>query len=182
MWNIRKLIRKGDYDYALVPEHPNATKNGYVLYHRIVMENHLGRLLDKSEVVHHVNENKHDNRIENLQILDSREHVRLHVAQRGRQICRLKCPNCGKIFERFKNQTFKNKYHKTKTLLFICCCKKCGTQFSYKLRRGLTLELERAISENIQETYVRYSDNSEGTLNQRDTVETIRTSPEMVKK
>lgn len=30
---------------------PNATKNGYVLLHRVVMENHLGRLLEKNEVV-----------------------------------------------------------------------------------------------------------------------------------
>ena len=130
MWNIKKLIHKGDYDYALVPDHPNATKNGYVFYHRIVMENHLGRLLDKSEVVHHVNKNKHDNRIENLQLLNSKEHVRLYGIQ----------------------------------------------------QEGLTHEMERAISENIQETYIRYLDNSEGTLNQRDSVETIRTSSEMMKK
>lgn len=38
MWNIKKLIHKGEYDYALVPDHPYATKNGYVLYHRVVME------------------------------------------------------------------------------------------------------------------------------------------------
>lgn len=44
MWKIRKIIKKGDYEYALVPEHPNATKNGYVLHHRIVMENSIGRL------------------------------------------------------------------------------------------------------------------------------------------
>ena len=43
MWNIKKIVSKGDYLYALVPEHPKATKNGYVLLHRIVMENHLGR-------------------------------------------------------------------------------------------------------------------------------------------
>jgi len=54
MWNIKKVISKGDYLYALVPEHPNATKNGYVLMHRIVMENHLGRILNKDEVVHHL--------------------------------------------------------------------------------------------------------------------------------
>ena len=41
MWNIRKLIKKGIYDYALVPEHPKATANGYVLYHRVVMENSI---------------------------------------------------------------------------------------------------------------------------------------------
>ena len=182
MWNIQKLIHKGDYDYALIPDHPNATKNGYILYHRIVMENHLSRLLDKTEVVHHINGDKHDNRIEDLQLLDSKEHARLHGVKHGRKMCRLKCPNCGKIFEMFENQTTQCKYHKRKALLFTCCSKKCGIQFSYKIRKGLTHDLERAISENIQETYVRYLDNSEETLNQRDSVETIRTSPEMVKK
>lgn len=52
MWKIQKLIHKGDYDYALVPDHPNATKNGYVLYHfpayvGVSLESHLGGLLDK---------------------------------------------------------------------------------------------------------------------------------------
>jgi len=64
MWDIEKTIKKGDYNYALVKDHPNATKNGYVLEHRIVMENHIGRLLTKDEIVHHINENKKDNRIE----------------------------------------------------------------------------------------------------------------------
>lgn len=26
MWEIKKIIHKGDYEYALVPDHPNATK------------------------------------------------------------------------------------------------------------------------------------------------------------
>jgi hypothetical protein len=38
MWKIQKLVSKGDYTYAKVPEHPSATKNGYVLEHRIVVE------------------------------------------------------------------------------------------------------------------------------------------------
>lgn len=58
MWNVKKIINKGDYKYALVPEHPNCTKNGYVLLHRIVMENHLGRLLNTNEIVHHIDHNK----------------------------------------------------------------------------------------------------------------------------
>ena len=53
-WNIKKVISKGDYNYALVPEHPNSTKNGYVLLHRIVIENYLGRLLNANEIVHHI--------------------------------------------------------------------------------------------------------------------------------
>lgn len=53
MWNIEKIVSKGDYDYAVVKGHPNATENSYVLHHRIVMENHLNRLLNSNEVVHH---------------------------------------------------------------------------------------------------------------------------------
>lgn len=41
MWNIRKSVTNGDdrYLYAVVPEHPRASKKGhYVYYHRVVME------------------------------------------------------------------------------------------------------------------------------------------------
>jgi hypothetical protein len=50
----------------------------YVFEHRYIMEQHLGRRLTDSEVVHHKNHVRNDNRIDNLMILGSNEHSELH--------------------------------------------------------------------------------------------------------
>lgn len=75
-WKGGVKMLKG-YLQQHMPEHPNAAKSGYVAVHRLVMERSLGRLLLPTEVVHHRNRDRLDNRIENLEVFDSNaDHLR----------------------------------------------------------------------------------------------------------
>lgn len=60
-----------------------ARKDGYVMEHRLIMAQHLGRPLLRSEVVHHVNHEPTDNRLENLQLFASNGEHKRHEGETG---------------------------------------------------------------------------------------------------
>lgn len=91
---INKINKKNGFWY----------ENGYkVLYvegdksikeHIKVMQDFIGREINKNEIVHHINEIKDDNRLENLQLMTKGEHSSLHrkkEIENGKKLFKRSC-------------------------------------------------------------------------------------------
>jgi len=61
------------YGYIIVKDNAKWRRE-----HIVIMEHSIGRKLNKNEIVHHINGNKTDNRIVNLQLMTKGEHITLH--------------------------------------------------------------------------------------------------------
>lgn len=79
-WKGGRTMHKG-YVYIFKPEHRFAGKNGYVPEHRLVWEKYNNASLLPWSDVHHLNEIRSDNRIENLQAMMDYQHSALHAAK-----------------------------------------------------------------------------------------------------
>lgn len=68
------------YVRAPIEYRPMARRDGYIPEHRLVVAQAIGRLLTRTEVVHHINHDSMDNRLENLMLFAcNRDHKRFEA-------------------------------------------------------------------------------------------------------
>lgn len=75
----KNFVFTGKYLAIQRPNHPKARIDGYVYIHQLQAEKKLGRLLKKNECVHHIDENKFNNDINNLMVFKTiSDHTAFH--------------------------------------------------------------------------------------------------------
>lgn len=91
----RRDTADGYYE-VYVPNNPMSKKRcGWLLEHRHIMSEHLGRSLTSDEIIHHKDENKKNNNLDNLELTNRSDHARGHEDQQ----CFTQCLQCGKTFK-----------------------------------------------------------------------------------
>lgn len=113
-------MKNGNYILKKAPvEYPGTLyRNKYAYEHHIVWWENTGHTVPKGYDVHHKNENKHDNRFENLEIVSHKDH-KSKKHPRKRTFVECTCSYCGKIFLRERRQLF---YKKKRPQQRMFCC------------------------------------------------------------
>lgn len=124
-WRGGVIKHSQGYKLVYAPNHPRASKKRpHVYEHILVMEKQIGRYTKKNEQVHHINHKTDDNRIKNLQLVTSEEHIRIHRGwkKEGKKWFK-KCSTCKRELE-----VNKTNFYTRSNGDWISPCKRCANR------------------------------------------------------
>ena len=78
----KAIVSSKGYILEYCPKHHRADSRGYVLQHILVFEKHTGIQVNRDCIIHHINGDKKDNRIENLCLMSFGAHSAMHNKRR----------------------------------------------------------------------------------------------------
>ena len=129
----------------------------WVLEHRYVMEQRLGRKLQADEIVHHKDGNKKNNADENLELHSRQSHGKLHSdEQKPAEIWELICPHCKKSFFRPARKV----RYAQKISQATYCSRSCSGKASIdkskisKLSMSDICEIKRLLKEGVSQSAI----------------------------
>ena len=141
-------MKNGDYILVVAPNwfKGKRYRNKYCFEHHLVWEQYNKSPVPDGYIVHHKDGNKFNNNIENLELMTRAEHAKLHGVQTLKKIAIVKCPVCGKIFEReARNLNFR-------TLVF--CSRQCIGKYGYNSKITKE-ELQNKIKESKKDNIIK---------------------------
>lgn len=104
----KKVVAPADYPGTIY-------KGRYCLEHILVYWQTTGILPGFNEIIHHIDEDKRNNKFSNLQLMTRSEHTKLHA--KPKTMVKVQCHHCGKTFERQKRKVVNKKQFCNRTCL-----------------------------------------------------------------
>lgn len=136
----------------MVKKYKQIRKDGKtILEHRKIMEEYIGRELTKKEVVHHINGNSEDNRIENLKVMLVDEHNKFEASKKIVTRLLFYCHTCG-VQIKLRPKYYKRK--KEKGVKNFFCSKSCLGKSSQNLFKPL--DIDNLIKEELHNGLTGY--------------------------
>lgn len=93
--------RANGYALVYMPDHPRCMKegnwDGYIYEHRFVAEELVGRLLNENDIVHHIDGDRTNNSLDNLEVTTRSTHSESHNLDRYGD--KPLCLRCGKVID-----------------------------------------------------------------------------------
>lgn len=98
-WKSDKKITNYGYLKIRCLDHPFKDCDDFVFEHRLIAEKYLlnnensieingKKYLSQDYTVHHIDENKLNNKLENLQVMTKKEHSKIHALKRAKKMCK----------------------------------------------------------------------------------------------
>lgn len=141
-------MRNGDYILVKAPNEYTGKvyRDKYCYEHHLIYWENTGVTLSEDEVIHHIDENKHNNNFSNLELLKRSDHTKKHKSNLGKTFVLVKCPCCNIVFEREKRQS-----HLSKGTKYTSCSKECSGKISNNINTLYSLK------DNILDEYKKYN-------------------------
>lgn len=127
-WKTGYIVTNGENRKTVILYNSDTDRTS-TSYARYLMAVKLKKFLSEDQHVDHINSDKTDDRIENLQVLSVTENNRKESRRRGRVLVEIKCPNCHTNFVRRKGITQATPSLRGKV---TCCSKMCSKLFRAK--------------------------------------------------
>lgn len=127
--------------YHVVLKHNNGTKTT-MPYSRFVWVNAHGVHPEPGFDIDHINGDRLDNRLENLQCIKSEENNQKYHASLATRYVHLRCPWCEVEFVRPHANTHLGYGKSERGTTYSCCSKSCATRIQHKYKGYARLEFE----------------------------------------
>lgn len=154
---LYKVYHKNENrNYAvLIPkDKTSGLKRHTIAFARYLVATNLKRFLTKDEEVDHIDNDKSNDIIENLQILSREENISKYATYHGKKYVELRCPICKKLFELPKGQSYLQKHSK-----YNCCSVECNSKIKSITNSGSNISLLlKLIEGNFVREFVKHSD------------------------